>query len=121
MLQKIFDYAKKKYHSEPEYLWARLPEAAVLRNQENQKWYAVFMKIMPEKIGLKGKDLIPIMDLKCDPMLMGSFLQMPGYYPGYHMNKTHWMTVLLDGTIEEEQLLQLLDMSYHLTEKRKKS
>ncbi len=121
MMTRILNYAKTTYQTEPEYLWDRLPEAAVLRNQENQKWYALFMKISKEKLGLKEKETVWALNLKCDPLFIGSLLEMDGYYPAYHMNKNHWITVLLDGTVEEKQVLELLDLSYHLTEKRKKS
>ncbi len=120
MMQKIFEYAKNTYQSPPEYLWARLPEAAVLRNPENNKWYAVFMKIGKDKLGLKETDSVWVMDIKCDPLLIGSLLEMDGYFPGYHMNKNHWISILLDGTVEEAQVLELLDFSYHLTETKKK-
>jgi len=119
MLRKIFTYAENTYQSQPEYLWERTPDAAVLRNSENQKWYALFMKISRDKLGLKEKESVWILNLKCDPLFIGSLLEMDGYYPAYHMNKNHWITVLLDGTVKEAQILELLDLSYHLTEKRK--
>ncbi len=120
MREKIFSYAKNTYQSEPEYLWARLPEAAVLRNPDNQKWYALLMKIGKDKLGLKDTETVWVMNLKCDPLFIGSLLEMDGYYPAYHMNKSHWITILLDGTVEEKQILELLDFSYHLTEPKKK-
>ena len=64
MIQQILDYARETYQTEPEYLWVRMPEAAVLRNAENDKWYAVMMKISKDKLGMKGKELVWILDLK---------------------------------------------------------
>ena len=119
LIQQILDYARETYQTEPEYLWVRMPEAAVLRNAENDKWYAVMMKISKDKLGMKGKELVWILDLKCEPMLIGSLLEMDGYLPAYHMNKMHWIGVLMDGTVRKEQILELLDLSYHLTEGRK--
>lgn len=121
MMTKILEYAETTYQAKPEYLWERTPEAAVLRNQENRKWYALFMKISKDKLGLKNTESVWILNLKCDPLFIGSLLEMDGYYPAYHMNKNHWITLLLDGTIDEKQVLELLDLSYHLTEKRKKA
>ncbi len=115
MRNQILKYAKEKYQSDPEYLWKNTPDACILRHSENQKWYALMMEISPDKLGLSGNNPIQIMNLKCDPLMLGSFLQMPGYFRAYHMNKNHWMTVLLDGSIKENQLFQLLDMSYQLT------
>lgn len=116
---RVFAYAKKKYHAEPEYLWSGSPESAVLRNCNNQKWFAVVMKISRNKLGLQGKEAVWIGDFKCEPLMIGSFLQLAGYFPAYHMNKNHWITVLLDGSVEEEQILQLMDLSYCLVQGRK--
>ena len=121
MMQKLFAYAKDTYQSVPEYLWAKTPEAAVLRNMKNQKWYAVFLNVSREKLGLKEKESVWIVNLKCDPLFKGSLLEMDGYYPAYHMNKNHWISILLDGTVAEEQLRNLLDFSYQLTENRRKT
>jgi len=121
MMQKLFAYAKNTYQSEPEYLWAKIPEAAVLRNRKNQKWYALFMQIGKDKLGMKETESVWIVNLKCDPLFMGSLLEMDGYYPAYHMNKNHWISILLDGTVEEKQIKNLLDLSYQLTEPKKKS
>lgn len=119
MREKLFAYAKKKYHAEPEYLWKRDPESAILRNCNNQKWFAAIMRISKDKLGLKNKEFVWIADFKCDPLLIGSFLQLEGHFPAYHMNKNHWITVLLDGSVKEEQIFRLLDLSYHLTQEKK--
>lgn len=120
MWKKIMEYAEQTYHSAPEYLWASTPEAAVLRNPQNQKWYALLMKVSRTKLGMQKKEAVWIINLKCDPLLISSLLQMKGYFPAYHMNKNHWISILLDGTVEQSQILQLLDLSYHLTENRRK-
>ena len=120
MMQKLFAYAKDTYQSEPEYHWTKIPEAAVLRNIKNQKWYALFMQIGKNKLGMKETESVWIVNLKCDPLFIGSLLEMDGYYPAYHMNKNHWISILLDGTVEEEQIKNLLDLSYQLTDNRRK-
>ena len=53
-----------------------------------------------------------------DPLMMGSFLQEKGIFPAYHMSKTCWISVLLDGTVSEETLSFLIDVSYELTDKK---
>ena len=120
MMRNLFAYAKDTYQSEPEYLWTKIPEAAVLRNIKNQKWYALFIKIGKDKLGMKETESVWVVNLKCDPLFIGSLLEMDGYYPAYHMNKNHWISILLDGTVEEEQIKNLLDLSYQLTDNRRK-
>ena len=76
------------------------------------------MEISGEKLGLQGE--VCVVNLKCDPLLIGSFRMEPGIYPAYHMSKAHWLTVLLDGAVADEKLKFLLEMSYDLTKGRKK-
>lgn len=117
----IFDYAYKTYKSSPEYLWAKDPDSAILRHSDNNKWYALFMKISEDKLGLDGTEEIDIMDVKCDPEMIGSLRETEGIFAGYHMNKRNWITVLLDGSVDESMVYNLLDMSFGLTEDKKKN
>ena len=46
---------------------------------------------------------------------MGSLRGKPGFCPAYHMNKDKWITILLDGSAEKEDITALLAMSYSMT------
>ena len=111
--EEIFEYVKKQYGTIPEYLWSSSPDSAVLRHQ-NGKWYAVIMNAEKSKLGLNGDGTVEIIDVKCDPEMTGMIIQTYGFLPGYHMNKRHWITILLDGTVGESKILDFLDMSYDL-------
>ena len=87
----------------------------VFRHGNNRKWFAVIMEIPREKLGLAGGGDIPVVNLKCDTRLIGSFREETGIHPAYHMSKAHWLTVALDGTVDDDKLKFLLDMSYDLT------
>ena len=73
------------------------------------------MEIPREKLGLPGKGEISVVNLKCDTRMIGSFREETGIFPGWYMNKAHWISVVLDGTVEDEKLRFLVDMSYELT------
>ncbi|MCD8222975.1 MAG: MmcQ/YjbR family DNA-binding protein [Clostridiales bacterium] len=118
--QQIFDYAMKKYGTTPEYLWMRYPTYAVLRHKDNEKWYGVVMNVPKNKLGLQGTDSVDILDVKCDPAMIDILRRSPGFLPAYHMNKTNWLSILLDGIASDDQVLDLLDMSYQMTAKKKK-
>ena len=111
--EEIFEYVQKQYGTVPEYLWSKSPDSVVLRHK-NGKWYAVFMKVEKSKLGLEGNALVDIMDVKCDPEMTSMIIQTYGFLPGYHMNKQHWITILLDGSVSEAKTLDFLDMSYDL-------
>ena len=117
--EEIFEYVKKQYGTIPEYLWSSSPDSAVLRHH-NGKWYAVIMNVERSKLGLDGDDTVESIDGKCDPEMTGMIIQTYGFLPGYHMNKQHWITILLDGIVGESKILDFLDMSYDLIDRMQK-
>lgn len=117
--EEIFEYVKKQYGTIPEYLWSSSPDSAVLRHH-NGKWYAVIMNVERSKLGLDGDDTVEIIDVKCDPEMTGMIIQTYGFLPGYHMNKQHWITILLDEIVGESKILDFLDMSYDLIDRMQK-
>lgn len=70
-----------------------------------------------KNLGLSGEDQTQVVNLKCDTRLIGSFREELGIFPGWLMNKAHWLSVALDGTVEDEKIRFLVDMSYELTKK----
>ena len=114
--QDVLTFASEQYGTEPEFLWASYPDYAVLRHW-NGKWYGVVMDVPRERLGLSGQGCVDILNVKCEPDVIGAFRQRDGFLPAYHMNRSHWLTVLLDGTVDRETIVSLLDMSYDLIEK----
>lgn len=113
--ETIFAYADKIYKTKPEYLWARDPDSAVLRHRENNKWYAIVMKVEGDRLGLSDSEKVDIINVKCEPDRIGVLQMTKGILPGYHMNKNHWITILLDGSVDENMIYNLLDYSFELT------
>jgi predicted DNA-binding protein (MmcQ/YjbR family) len=72
-------------------------------------------KVMGKMFCLTGLENFASVNLKVDPE-QGVELreQYPAVQPGYHMNKKHWITVLMDGSIPDRLLLQWVDISYDL-------
>lgn len=112
--QAVIDYAAERYQTEPVYLWQKHPGFAVLRHEQGGKWYAVLMAVEASKLGLAGGG-IPLMNVKAAPDLVHELRGQTGFLPAYHMNKTHWLSVRLDGTVDMQTLTTLLDGSYVLT------
>ena len=119
--QMVFDYIKQKYGTEPEYPWRRYDTNAVFRHADNNKWFALVMDIQKDKIGLAGKEYVDVVNLKMnDPFFRDLITQESGIMPAYHMNKIHWISVLLDGTVPEKTVFDLIDMSFMATASAKK-
>ena len=119
--QKVLDYINKKYKVQPEYPWRTSPNSAVFRHSDNNKWFALLMDIPGDKVGLPTADYVDVINLKSDDMIFRDMIiQEAGIMPAYHMNKMHWVSVLLDGTVPENKVLDLIDMSFLATASTKK-
>ncbi|TCM74949.1 MmcQ/YjbR family DNA-binding protein [Rhizobium sp. BK068] len=112
---EILEYAKEKYGTEPSYLWSKFPDYAALRHQGSKKWYGIIMNVPKSKLGLDGEGEVDIIDIKCGPDLIDVLRDASGFVPAYHMNKEHWISVRLDGSVPHEQLRNLVDQSFELT------
>lgn len=110
--EQVIRWAMEQFGVEPEYPWADSPEAFILRHPNSGKWFGVVMAVGRDKLGLPGEGRTDILNLKVDPLLLGSLLETPGFCPAYHMNKLHWASLVLDGPLGEEDILPLLSMSY---------
>ena len=113
--QELAAYLTDMYRCAGEHLFDRYPGFQVFRHRGKGKWFAVLMDIPGKNLGLAGVEEISVVNLKCDTRMIGSFREEPGIYPGWHMNKSHWLSVALDGTVEDEKLKFLVQMSYELT------
>ena len=114
---QLESYLADTYSTQGEYLFTKDPSFLVFRHSGNKKWFSVIMDIPRKNLGLTGAGETQVVNLKCDTRLIGSFREEPGIFPGWHMNKAHWISVALDGTVEDEKIKFLVDMSYGLTKK----
>ncbi len=115
--QMVIDYAQKQYATVPEYLWPKFPDNAVLRRADDKKWYAVILTVERRKLGLEGDENVEILDLRVRPDELETFIDKKRYFSGYHMNKRHWYTILLDGSLPDEEIRQRIDASFYLHKK----
>ena len=96
-------------------------ETGVFRH-ESGKWFALAMKISERKLGKCSDMTTNVVNFKCAPEVIESIAGIePGIYRAYHMNKTHWVTISLDGKCDDEKIKLFIDMSFSLTgEKRRR-
>lgn len=107
----------EQFGIDPENPWPENPGHRVFRHSRNNKWFALLMDVPKAKLGLNDEGSIDVVNLKCDPDLIQILRQQEGFFPAYHMNKSHWITVALDR-VDDETIASLLAQSYALTETR---
>lgn len=115
--KKLIDYVRSKYGDEPEYLWKKFPDNAVWRRKDTGKWYGALLNISTSKLGVVPGKMEEIIDLRIQPENMSMLIDQKVYFPGWHMNKKHWYTIILDGSVSLEELCQRIDESYKLAVK----
>lgn len=117
----LFRYAQERWGIAPDSPFRDYPEAAVLRHAGSGKWFAIVMPVRPEKLGIpapgRGEEL-DVVNLKCQPPLVTILLAREGVFPAYHMNRKHWVSIPLGGPFPEEELFELLELSFRLTSRR---
>ena len=114
--KRIMTRVQEKYENQLEYLWEKSPDTAILRHENNQKWYAVLMKISWDKLEKGREGLVEAVNLKHDQV--SDLLVKKGIYPAFHMNKRYWISLPLDDTLTDEKVLELFERSWFLTSKK---
>ncbi len=110
--RRILRFIKETLHAEPEYLWNSLPDCAALRVPVKKPWFAIVCKIPKEKLGIAEDGIAEIINLKDEPKNVSVRIVEQKARPAYHMNKQHWYTVLMDGSLEDEELIEMIQTSF---------
>lgn len=112
--QELIDYCLTLPGAYEDYPFDELPgegATAVMRHGSNKKSFALIMA--------HGDQLY--LNLKCDPMEADFLRQVyEGVIPGYHMNKTHWNTIIMGMDVPEEEIQRQIDMSYDRIKPKRK-
>ena len=118
--QRFLEYCLNTYGTSPDYPFDDLFETAVLRHVGNRKWYAIVMKVSRRKFGFESDEVIDVVNLKLPTEMFGSFGAAEGVYPAYHMNKLHWISVLLPDA-PDDVVRFLVNASFEATKTKKKT
>ena len=117
--QQFLSYCLDTYGTSPDYPFDEDFETAVLRHTYNRKWYAIVMRVSRCKFGLESDEVIDVVNLKLPTEMFGSFGAADGVYPAYHMNKLHWISVLLPDA-PDDVVQFLVNVSFKATENKRK-
>ena len=115
--KQVEQYICEEYGVMPEYLWEGDKITATLRHANTKKWFGIIMRIPSQKLGRNDDELLDIINVKLDPDFIQLLLQdkQDQFYPAYHMNKKHWITILLNDHADVDLVKSLINESYSLT------
>lgn len=112
-------WIKNQFGAEPDFPWPDTPDYCVFRCQ-NEKWFALVMRIKYKQLGLSGDENVWVVNIKADQAEIPNLIDHKSIFPAWHMNKKHWITVLLTAVTDFEKLCELTLKSYELVSKSKK-
>ncbi|MGM9667791.1 MAG: MmcQ/YjbR family DNA-binding protein [Eubacteriales bacterium] len=117
--QDFFEYCLTAYGTSPDYPFDEDFETAVLRHGENRKWYALVMRVSRRRFGQDSDEAVDVANMKQPTEMFGSFAAADGVYPAYHMNKLHWVSVLLPDA-PDDVVQFLVKVSFEATKDKRK-
>ena len=118
--QEFLSYCLNTFGTTPDYPFDDWMESAVLRHKESRKWYAIAMRVSRRKFGIDSDETVDVVNLKLPAEMFGSFGADVGVYPAYHMNKLHWISVLLPDA-PEDVVEFLVNVSFDATKDNRKT
>lgn len=113
--KEIIQYIKQKYNDELEFLWEKFDDNAIWRNKQNDKWYGLLLNVSKNKLGIDSEEIAEIIDLRYQKEKINEIVDNKKIYPGYHMNKKSWITIILDESLDIKEIFKLIDNSYNLS------
>lgn len=114
--ERVFDFVRAELNTKLETPWAKHPEFYVMKTANRQKWYGLMMRISYQLLDPQQSGIVDVLNLKAPPLKIVDLIDYQTFYPAYHMNKKHWVSVVVDEKINLKQLQALIRQSYQLVE-----
>ncbi len=108
---RITKLIKEKYNVSPEFLWEKFPNHGVFRNSRSTKWFGAILNIDKSKIISNAKGEIELLNVKLDDQVE-KYINKEGIYPAYHFSKKNWISIILDDTLSDKEIMKLIEISY---------
>lgn len=115
--QMVIKFVEQTYDNQLEFLWKKFPKNAIWRRTDTKKWYALLMIVPGTKLGLDSDEDITVLGLREKPETIEKLVDNQKYFPGYHMSKKNWYTIILDRGISDSEIMKRIAASYALATK----
>lgn len=117
--QEFLNYCMQTHGTTPDYPFENDFVTTAVRHSDTRKWYGIVMKLSRRKFGFDSDEMIDVVNMKLPVEMIGSFGKEDGVYPAYHMNKLHWISVLLPDA-SDDMVQFLTDVSFEVTKTKNK-
>lgn len=123
---------EKEFAVISEFPWEKYPGNGTYKCRGNSKWFAIILTVefgklspakAPELVSVPHDDdeIVEVINLKADPEMIPQLVKQAGIYPAWHMNKTYWISIILDDTLSDEKIMELISRSHDMVKGGKSS
>ena len=113
-LAQLNELILKRYAAESDHSFEEDRSVTVFKRQDNKKWFAATKNIGCRSVGVERSGRIDIVNLRLNPRDITTLRTHDGFRPAWRMNQNAWITILLDGSVADEEILRYLDTSFAL-------
>lgn len=110
-------WIKSKFGAEPDYPWPDDAPYSFVFRCPNEKWFALVMRIKYRQLGLSSDEEVWVVNMKACQDEIPNLIDKKSIFPAWHMNKKHWITVLLTAATDFNKLCELTQKSWELVSK----
>lgn len=110
-------WIKSQFGAEPDFPWPDDAPWSFVFRCPNEKWFALVMRIKYRQLGLTGDEEVWVVNMKASQDEIPNLIDKKSIFPAWHMNKKHWITVLLTAVTDFEKLCELTQKSWELVTK----
>ncbi|MCI8307468.1 MAG: MmcQ/YjbR family DNA-binding protein [Lachnospiraceae bacterium] len=111
--EDIITWCRKQYGAEPDYPWN--DNNAVLRHKKAGKWFEDLLEVRRDRLGVAGEEMADVLNVKSEPVLIGSLRMREGFLTAYHMNKENWISILFEKAAPDDEIKNLIELSFQMT------
>jgi predicted DNA-binding protein (MmcQ/YjbR family) len=84
----------------------------IFRRADNNQRFAALKNVGRRSVDAGQAGRIDILNVSLEPRLVASLQAREGFRPAWRMNRNRWVTILLDGTVTDDEIRSYLDMAY---------
>lgn len=114
---RITELINNLYNDNPVFPWEKYNGYGVFKNPKNGKWYGLIVNIDKSKLDKNSSGEIEIINVKLEKERIIELIDYRSFFPAYHMNKEHWISIILDDSLSDDEILNYIRISHSFTEK----
>ena len=117
-LAEIEDYILSNFEATTDHSFEGDRTVTIFRRLDNNQRFAATKNVGCRSVNVERAGRIDILNVSVSPNLVATLREREGFRPAWRMNRNKWVTILLDGTVPDDEIRNYLDMSFKNARKK---